>query len=159
MVLTPRIAGTNLVPTGGGRFAAAGAMVEAESVPVNPAKQMDALIYGGDSEFQYDQLGSRDSSQRKQQSFASNGRNSNEFARVFGQKADRRFNNSMLQNSSESFAAAFDSVGLTAKLVNGTSDYYRPQISLDRIISTYELTASVIYNDISPVGEKFSIVL
>lgn len=158
MVLTPRIAGTNLVPTGGGRFAASGAVVNAESSPVNELNQVSTLVYEGDSEFQYERLNSRDGSHQKQRSYSSRP-NNEEFTRVFGQKADRRFNNSMLQNTSESFAAAFDTIGLTANLVNGAVSYYRPQVALDSIISSYEMTARVIYGDISPIGDKFSIVL
>jgi hypothetical protein len=163
MALTPRIAGTNLVPTGGGRFAANGAVSNVEPPPVNELNQISALIYDGDSEFQYDHFDPRQHErepQREQQSQQYSGRrNFDRFGRPFEQTPDRRVNNSMLENSSESFAAAFDSASSTSKQLAGEPHRYQPNVALDAIIDTYETTAQVIYDDVPPKGKNLSIVL
>jgi hypothetical protein len=54
MALTPRIVGTNLVSAGGGRFATIGAVANVDPFPLTELNQINALIYKGESEFQYD---------------------------------------------------------------------------------------------------------
>ncbi len=154
MALTPRIAGTNLVPAGGGRFAASGAVANIEPTPLTELNQINALIYEGQSEFQYDQFDAR----QQQQQFARQ-RAYDRFGRPMEQTPERRINNSMMGNSSESFAAAFDLQNHTdAHLSNGPQQP-TPATSLDKIIATYELTKEVIYDEIPPRGENISMVL
>ena len=163
MALTPRIAGTNLVPTGGGRFAANSAVANVEPSPVNELNQISALIYEGDSEFQYDHFDPRQhgqEQQREQLSQQFSGRRGfDRFGRPFEQTPDRRVNNSMLENSSESFAAAFDSTSSALKQLPGEPQRYQPNVALDAIIGTYETTAQVIYDAVPPKGKNLSIVL
>ena len=56
MALTPRIVGTNLVPAGGGRFAAIGAVANVDPFPLTELNQINALIYKGESEFHYERF-------------------------------------------------------------------------------------------------------
>ncbi len=70
MALTPRIAGTNLVPAGGGRFAATGSVANTDPAPLTELNQINALIYEGQSEFQYDEFNARDRRQQQQQQYA-----------------------------------------------------------------------------------------
>jgi len=154
MALTPRIAGTNMVPAGGGRFAATGAVANSDPAPLTELNQINALIYEGQSEFQYDQFDAR----QQQQQYARR-RASDQFGRPMEQTPERRINNSMMGNSSESFAAAFDLQNRTdAHLSNGPKQS-TPSTSLDKIIATYELTKEVIYDEIPPRGENISMVL
>ena len=67
MVLTPRIAGTNLVPNGGGRYAANDAVPSSEYSAVNELNQASALIYGENPEFQYDEFSAKQNFQQQQQ--------------------------------------------------------------------------------------------
>ena len=56
MALTPRIVGTNLVPAGGGMFAAIGAVANVDLFPLTELNQINALIYKCESEFQYERF-------------------------------------------------------------------------------------------------------
>ncbi len=161
MALTPRIAGTNLIPTGGGRFAANGTVATIEPAPLNELNQISALIYEGQSEFQYDQFDARQyakQQQEQQQQYASR-RNFDRFGRPFEQTPDRRVNNHMLENSSESFAAAFNTVELTSAQRSGERARPLPEVSLGNIINTYETTAQVIYEGIPAKGNNLSMTL
>ena len=161
MALTPRIAGTNLVPTGGGRFAATGAVANVDPNPLKEINQTSALIYEGQSEFQYENFDARQYAQQQeqQQQQYTRRRSFDRFGRPFEQTPDRRVNNPMLENSSESFAKAFDSVEAKPNHVNGEPRHYQPVTSLNNIIDTYETTAQVIHDEIPPKGEKLSMVL
>jgi hypothetical protein len=155
MALTPRIAGTNLVPAGGGRFAATGSVANTDPAPLTELNQINALIYEGQSEFQYDEFNARDRRQQQQQQYAPR-RNFDRFGRPLEQTPERRVNNAMLENSSESFAAAFDLVNKTKVHQAGDRSNQQPTRALGDIISTYELTAQVIYGEIPPRGEQLS---
>ncbi|MEE2999922.1 MAG: hypothetical protein VX693_08355 [Pseudomonadota bacterium] len=160
MVLTPRIAGTNLVPNGGGRYATAAAVPGAEYSIVNELNQTNALIYEGDSEFQYDQFGAKQNYRRKEnQNQYARQQNFDHFGRLFEQTLERPINKSMLGNTSESFAAAFETSGAYVQKRGGESFPYQPLYALDIIIDTYETNAKVIYGEIPPVGEKLNVVL
>jgi hypothetical protein len=162
MALLPRIAGMNLTPTAGGRIAAHGAVANTDPGPLNELNQINALIYEGQSEFQYDQFSARQRQQHQQQQFDqqfAGQRRFDRFDRPFEQTPERRVNNSMLGNSSESFAAAFDIGKSKPLLASGELPRYQPNTSLDNIISTYEMTADVIYDKVAPRGEKLSMVL
>ncbi len=76
------------------------------------------------------------------------------------QMPERRINNSMMGNSRESFAAAFDLTNHTDAHLN--SEPRRSVLtttSLDKIIATYELTREVIYDEVPPRSENISMVL
>ncbi|MBT3916884.1 MAG: hypothetical protein HN731_18715 [Rhodospirillaceae bacterium] len=154
MALTPRIAGTNMVPAGGGRFAATGAVANSDPAPLTELNQINALIYEGQSEFQYDQFNAR----QQQQQYARR-RAFDHFGRPMEQTPERRVNNSMMGNSSESFAAAFDLQNHTDAHFSKGPKQSAPTTSLDKIIATYELTKEVIYDEIPPRGENISMVL
>ena len=157
MVLTPRISGSNVVPTGGGRFADVGTLLDVEASPVNEPNQTRSLIYEGESEFQYDQFQSKEHASQKQA--YSWHRNSRDSRGSFGQSTERQFNKSMLQNSSESFASAFDERGQASQQANSSLTEYRYKVSLSTIINTYEQTAQVIHGKIIPTGLNFTLVL
>tara|TARA_B100000315_G_scaffold241372_1_gene262198 strand:- start:972 stop:1433 length:462 start_codon:yes stop_codon:yes gene_type:complete len=152
MALTPRIAGTNLVPAGGGRFAATGAVAHADATPLTELNQINALIYEGQSEFQYDQFDAR-----QRQQYARR-RAYDHFGRPMEQIPERRINNPMMGNSSESFAAAFDLSNITNAQLSSEPKRTTPTTSLDNIISTYETIAEVIYDEVPPRGENLSLV-
>jgi hypothetical protein len=63
----------------------------------------------------------------------------------------------MLDNSSESFAAAFSSVDSVGSNLDGEPPIYRPKTSLNLIIDSYKTTTEVIYNSIPPRGKKISV--
>ena len=160
MVLTPRIAGTNLAPNGGGRYAASEAVPSSEYSAVNELNQTSALIYGGDPEFQYDQFSAKQNFQHqeaqkrdtRQQSF-------DHFGRLFEQTMERPVNFSMLDNTSESFAAAFEMANTDNLKFKGGPFRQQPAYTLDIIIDTYETNAKVIYGEVPPKGEKINVVL
>ena len=72
---------------------------------------------------------------------------------------ERRINNSMMGNSRESFAAAFDLTNHTDAHLNSEPRRSVLTTSLDKIIATYELTREVIYDELPPRGENISMVL
>ena len=159
MVLTPRITGTNMVPNGGGRYAAAGAVPSVDYTPVNEPGQISSLIYEGDSEFQYDQF----SAEQQYPSQQEHGRyipqqNFDHFGRLFEQTMERPVNFSLLGNTSESFAAAFEMTAEDSKSAGGRLVSY-PAYALDSIIDIYENNAKIIYGQIAPKGEKLNVVL
>ena len=160
MVLTPRIAGTNLVPNGGGRYATTAAVPGVEYSAVNELNQTNALIYEGDSEFQYDQFSAKQNYQQKEEQRQYTRQHSfDHFGRLFEQTLERPINRSMLGNTSESFAAAFETVGAGAQKLTEGPFRYRPSHALDVIIDTYETNAKVIYGEVPPLGEKINVVL
>ena len=162
MALTPRITGTNLLPTGSGRFAANSAVANSDPAPLTELNQINALIYEGQSEFQYDQFDARQYAQQQrdeQQQQYNHRRNVERFGRPFEQTPDRRVNNAMLENSSESFAAAFNTPESKSAQMGGERNYAQPTTSLNNIISTYETTAVVIYEGIPERGKNFSLTL
>jgi len=154
MALTPRIAGTNLVPAGGGRFAATGAVANVDPAPLTELNQINALIYEGQSEFQYDQFDAR----QQQQQYARR-RAYDRFGRPMEQTPERSINNPLMGNSSESFAAAFDLNNHSTAHLSNEHRHSSPTMTLDKIIATYELTKEVIYDEIPPRGENISMVL
>ncbi len=159
MVLTPRIAGTHLVPAGGGRYAASGAAYTNEYSSVNELNQTNGLIYDGESEFQYDRLSTQQDFERQREHQQFNRRqNVDHFGRLYEQSQERPINFSMLGNSSETFAAAFDEAK-RGKVELGGAPHYRPSYTLDIIIDTYETNARVINNEIATRGEQVNIVL
>jgi len=160
MVLTPRIAGTNVVPNGGGRFAAGGsAAINADYSAVNELNQTSAMIYEGDSEFQYDQFSAKQHYQQQGQNQYNRQQNFDQFGRLFEQTMERSINMSMLGNTSESFAAAFETNEEGAFGSKRTAFSYHPSYTLDIIIDTYETNAKVIYGEIPPKGDKLNVVL
>jgi hypothetical protein len=160
MVLTPRIAGTNIVPNGGGRYAASGSVVNADYSAVNEINQTGALIYEGDAEFQYDQFSAKQHYQKQQeQNQYTRQQNFDHFGRRFDQTLERPVSMAMLGNTSESFAAAFETIGRDDQKFNGGTFRYHPSYTLDIIIDTYETNARVIYGEIPPKGEKVNVVL
>mgnify|MGYP001433570789 FL=1 len=72
---------------------------------------------------------------------------------------ERRINNSMMGNSRESFAAAFDLTNHTDAHLNSEPRRSVLITSLDKIIATYELTREVIYDEVPPRSENISMVL
>jgi|TARA_B100000959_G_scaffold37402_2_gene36052 hypothetical protein len=72
---------------------------------------------------------------------------------------ERRINNSMMGNSRESFAAAFDLTNHTDAHLNSEPRRSVLTTSLDKIIATYELTREVIYDEVPPRSENISMVL
>jgi len=75
------------------------------------------------------------------------------------QMPERRINNSMMGNSRESFAAAFDLTNHTDAHLNSEPRRSVLTTSLDKIIATYELTREVIYDEVPPRSENISMVL
>ena len=160
MVLTPRIAGTNIVPNGGGRYAASGSVVNADYSAVNELNQTGALIYEGDAEFQYDQFSAKQQDQQQQeQNQYTRQQNFDHFGRRFEQTLERPVSMGMLGNTSESFAAAFETKGRDDQRFTGGAFRYRPAYTLDIIIDTYETNAKIIYGEIPLKGEKINVVL
>ena len=161
MVLTPRIAGTNVVPNGGGRFAASGAVVNADYSPVNELNQTGALIYEGDADFRYDQFSAKQSYQQQQgQNQYSRQQSFDHFGRRFEQTLERPVSMAMLGNTSESFAAAFETTVRDDIRVGGEGVIrYQPSYTLDIIIDTYETNAKIIYGEIPPKGKTINVVL
>ena len=160
MVLTPRIAGTNVVPNGGGRYAAGGsAAFNADYPAVNELNQTSAVIYGGESEFQYDQFSAKQHYQQQAQDQYNRHKNFDHFGRLFEQTKERSISMSMLGNTSESFAAAFETTEDGDFGSNGATFSYHPSYTLDIIIDTYETNAQVIYGEIPPKGDKLNVVL
>jgi len=160
MVLTPRIAGTNLVPNGGGRYAANDAVPSSEYSAVNELKQTGALVYGGNPEFQYDQFSTKQNFQQQQEQNRYARRESfDHFGRLFEQTLERPFNISMLGNTSESFAAAFETASADNQQFSGGPFRHQPAYTLDIIIDTYETNAKIIYGEVPPKGEKLNVVL
>jgi hypothetical protein len=161
MVLTPRIAGTHVVPAGGGKFAANSAVSNVEPFPVNELNLTNSLIYDGNSEFQYDHFDGRQAKTQQRHEPPpqryDRRRSLDQFGRPFEQTQDRRINNSMLDNSSESFAAAFSSVDSVGSNLDGEPPIYRPKTSLNLVIDSYKTTTEVIYNSIPPRGKKISV--
>jgi len=159
MVLTPRIAGSHLVPAGGGRYAASGVAYPNEYSSVNELNQSNGLVYDGESEFQYDRLNTQQDFERQGEHGRFNRRqNVDHFGRLYEQSQERPINFSMLGNSSQTFAAAFDEAKRD-KVELGGVPHYRPSYTLDIIISTYETNAKVIYDAIPIRGEQVNIVL
>lgn len=159
MAFLPRIAGTNIAPTGGARFAANSAAANVDPNPLSELDQTNALIYEGRSEFQYDQFDAHQHFNQDHRGSNSGRRRDDRLDGPFERTPPRRFNMSMLENSSESFGAAFDmSKGISPQL-SMEPRRYQPVTSLDNIIRTYEVTARVIYNEIPPKGENLSVVL
>ncbi|MDP6258725.1 MAG: hypothetical protein QGH63_06500 [Rhodospirillales bacterium] len=72
---------------------------------------------------------------------------------------ERRINNSMMGNSRESFAAAFDLTNHTDAHLNSEPRRSVLTTSLVKIIETYELTREVIYDEVPPRSENISMVL
>jgi hypothetical protein len=159
MVLTPRIAGTNVVPNGGGRYAAGGAAFNADYSAVNELNQTGAIIYEGDSEFQYDQFSAKQHYQQREQNQYNRQQNFDHFGRLFEQTLERPISMSMLGTTSESFAAAFETSEGNDIRSNGAMFSYQPSYTLDTIIDTYETNAKVIYGEIPPKGDKLNVVL
>ena len=160
MVLTPRIAGTNVVPNGGGRFAAGGsAAISADYSAVNELNQTSAMIYEGDSEFQYDQFSAKQHYQQQGQNQYNRQQNFDQFGRLFEQTLERPISMSMLGTTSESFASAFETSEGNDFSLNGATFSYQPAYTLDTIIDTYETNAKVIYGEIPPKGDKLNVVL
>jgi hypothetical protein len=160
MVLTPRIAGTNVVPNGGGRYAAGGnAAINADYSAVNELNQTSAMIYEGDSEFQYDQFSAKQHYQQQGRDQYNRQQNLDQFGRLFEQSMERPISISMLGNTSESFAAAFETTEEDNFGSNGAIFSYQPSYTLDIIIDTYETNAQVIYGEIPPKGDKLNVVL
>ena len=161
MALTPRIAGTNLAPSATGRFAVNSAVANIDATPLTELNQINALIYEGQSEFQYDQFNPRQEQlpQRHDQPELARRRTFDRFGRPFEQTPERPINTPLLINSTESFAAAFDSANQTQ--TQTTADRARPQPveTLDNIITTYESTAAVIYDEVPPRGDNLSLTL
>ncbi|MBT3990679.1 MAG: hypothetical protein HON14_16205 [Rhodospirillaceae bacterium] len=161
MALTPRIAGTNLIPSGGGRFAATGAVANVDPAQLTELNQINALIYEGQSEFQYDQFDARkqqSQTQRERRQY-DGARSFDRFGRPVEQVPARRINNAMLENSSESFAKAFNSIDAQSAPLSGEPPRYQPNTSLEKIINSYETTAQVIYDEVPPKGENLSLTL
>ena len=159
MVLTPRIAGTNVVPNGGGRYAAVGAAINADYSAVNELNQTGAIIYEGDSEFQYDQFSAKQHYQQPGQNQYNRQQSFDHFGRLFEQTLERPISMSMLGTTSESFAAAFETSEGNDFGSNGATFSYQPAYTLDTIIDTYETNAKVIYGEIPPKGDKLNVVL
>jgi hypothetical protein len=160
MVLTPRIAGTNLVPNGGGRFAASGAVTNTDYSPVNELNQTGSLIYEGDAEFRYDQFSAKQNYQKQQeQNQYTRQQNFDHFGRRFEQSLERTVGIAMLGNTSESFAAAFGTTRREDQKLSGGAFRYQPSYTLDIIIDTYETNAKVIYGEIPPKGKTINVVL
>ena len=158
MVLTPRIAGTSMVPNGGGRYAAIGAVPSAEYSAVNEPNQISSLIYDGDPEFQYDQFSAEQRYQQQQErNHYTRPQNFDHFGRLLEQTMERPVNFGMLGNTSESFATAFEMTNDNAG--SGDPFIYYPSYTLDTIIDTYENNAKVIYGEIPPRGETINVVL
>jgi len=146
-----------VVPNGGGRFAEIGTLLDVETSPVNESNQTSSLIYEGESDFQYDQFEPKEHAPQKQA--YSWHRNSTDSQGSFGQSLERQFNKSMLQNSSESFALAFDDADQTSQQQNSSFKEYQFKVSLSTIINTYEKTAQIIHGKIIPTGLNFTLVL
>ena len=160
MVLTPRIAGTNLVPNGGGRYATNDAVPSSEYSAVNELNQTSALIYGGNSEFQYDQFSAKQNfQQQEEQNRYTRQQSFDHFGRLFEQTMERPVNFSMLDNTSESFAAAFETANIDNQKFKGGLFRHQPAYTLDIIIDTYETNAKIIYGEVPPKGEKLNVVL
>ena len=71
---------------------------------------------------------------------------------------ERPVNFSLLGNTSESFAAAFEMTAEDSKSAGGRLVSY-PAYALDSIIDIYENNAKIIYGQIAPKGEKLNVVL
>ena len=144
MALTPKIASTSLVPVATSRHMIGGPVATTDPTALRELDESNPLYYEG-SAFRYENF----TQQRQQQSSQ-------------GVPQDRSrgpgFSNSLLENSTASFATAF------ASQLNGPAaqargvDYTSPGATTQGV-SSYELTSAVIHNEIAPLGGNLSMLL
>ncbi|MEE2745251.1 MAG: hypothetical protein VX617_00055 [Pseudomonadota bacterium] len=160
MALTPRIAGTHVVPAGGGRYAANVAAYPNEYNSVNELNQSSSLFYEGESDFQYDQLDTRQDLERNYSRDRYAGSNNQQrFQKQTDQEGLHPIDLSMLGNTSQTFAALFSETMEDHSMGGNSGQYYHPIYSLNVIIDTYESNAHIIHNTLPSRGERLNIFL
>ena len=144
MALTPKIASTSLVPIATSRHMIGGPVASTDAMALRELDESNPL-YHEDSAFRYENF-TQERQQRPSQ----------------GVPQDRSrgpgFSNSLMANSTASFATAFASQ-LNVPTAQARGVDYTTLGATTHSVSSYELTSSGIHNEIEPLGSNLSILL
>jgi len=143
MALATKIASTSLVPIATSRHMINGPVASTDS---NALRELDEAnpLYHEDTAFRYENF----TQERRRQ------------GQIVPQNPSRGqgFSNSLLSNSTASFATAFAS-NVTTPAAHARGVDYTTPAAMTHGVGSYEATSSVIHNEIKPLGRNLSVFL